>query len=240
VAHYTRQSYGIARAYQRTTTNGARPDRLTTVVLFAFPAWGLLHRAHQHPAVFYGAPLYSPPVPKAAVTACGAIALCALAAWIVHRMRASGASSIGHDLFVLSHVALTTISYVVVKDVTSGWLFVNVWHNAQYLLFVWSANERRFSVRTEPDRPLFTRLPLYVAICLGGSTLFYLALGALTSRGAVTSILPWFLVCHQAVNFHHYLVDAVIWRSKPLSIRDRRLPATARCEKGRASATLAA
>ena len=38
-------------------------------------------------------------------------------------------------------------------------------------------------------------------------------LGQATSRLA-WQVLPIFLVCHQAVNFHHYLVDAVIWRRR--------------------------
>jgi hypothetical protein len=27
-------------------------------------------------------------------------------------------------------------------------------------------------------------------------------------------VLPLVLVTHQTVNFHHYIVDAVIWRSR--------------------------
>jgi hypothetical protein len=220
--HYTRQSYGIARAYQR--ASGAPPparNLAADVVVYAFPAWGVLHRAHQRPAQFYGMPLWCPPVPKALVLAAGALAVGALAVWAWRELRRlQGAADVapGHALFVLSHVAITGVSYFAVGEITRGWLYVNIWHNAQYLLFVWAFNARRFRGGLDPERPLLSRLsqpggwPAYAALCLGLSALFYLGLDASTSRLA-WGALPIVLVLHQTVNFHHYLVDAVVWRS---------------------------
>lgn len=210
--HYTRQSYGIARAYRR--------DRLGECVIYGFTLWGVLHRAHQQPPEFYAMPLWSPQVPRLAVVAAAAFALAALLAWALRLSRAvrAGERRTGHALFVLSHAAITAVAYLLVADVTRGWLFLNIWHNAQYLLFVWAFNARRFAGGVDPARPFLSRLCQpdrvvhYAAVCLGLSTLFYLALGQATA--AVTSqVLPVVLVCHLAVNFHHYVVDAVIWRS---------------------------
>jgi hypothetical protein len=220
--HYTRQSYGIARAYQR--SRGAPPggrDWATDLVIFAFPAWGVLHRAHQHPDGFYGMPLYCPPVPSAVALAAGAFAVGALGVWAwreLRRLRADAGASPAHALFVLSHVAITVVSYVLVGEITRGWLYVNLWHNAQYLLFVWAFNAKRFGRGLDPERRLLSRLsqpsswPAYAGLCLGLSTLFYLGLGAST-RPLATEALPLVLALHLSVNFHHYLVDAVIWRS---------------------------
>ncbi len=218
--HYTRQSYGIARAYDRSARARAN-DRLTTFVIFAFPVWGLLHRAHQHPGAFYGAPLYSPPVPKEIVVASALVALTAFAAWTIRRLRApaDAPSDVGHGLFVVSHVAITVVSYIVVTDVTKGWLFINIWHNAQYLVFVWAQNAKRFRGGVDPERAFLSRLSqrenaaAYVLVCAGIGIAFYFALGQATSRLS-WQVIPLFLVCHQAVNFHHYLVDAVIWRRR--------------------------
>ena len=104
-------------------------------------------------------------------------------------------------------------------DITRGWLFVNIWHNAQYLLFVWAFNARQFWSGEDPSRRLLSRISQrknvvwYALTCLGLSTLFYATLGQLTSRTALT-FLPLVLVTHQTVNFHHYIVDALIWRSR--------------------------
>ena len=215
--HYTRQSYGIARAYDRSARARAS-DRLTTAVIFAFPVWGLLHRAHQHPGTFYGAPLYTPPVPNVLVVASAIFALGALAAWTFRRLR-TPTNDVGHDLFVVSHVAITVISYILVTDVTRGWLFINIWHNAQYLVFVWAQNAKRFRGGIDPGRRFLSRISqrenvgAYVVVCVGLGVVFYFALGQATSHLA-WQVIPLFLVCHQTVNFHHYLVDAVIWRRR--------------------------
>lgn len=220
--HYTRQSYGIARAYQRGGASGPAPrDRLTDLLIFAFPLWGLLHRAHQRPPIFYADPLWSPPVPRAAVLAAGALALAALFAWLlrlVRDARASAPRGRGHALFVLSHLAITALSYLLIEDITAGWLFINIWHNAQYLLFVWAANARRFRGGVEPGRPFLSRLCQpehalrYGLVCLGLGAGFYFVLGRVSVE-LTTAALPMVLILHQTVNFHHYLVDAVIWRS---------------------------
>jgi hypothetical protein len=227
--HYSRQSYGIARTYQRVAGQTGR-DWLTDCVIYGFPVWGLLHRAHQRPAEFYGTPFWSPPVAHPWVVLAGAFALGALLLWTLRYLRSirEGApQATGHALFVLSHVVITVVSYIVMRDVTSGWLFINIWHNAQYLLFVWAVNNRRFRGGVDPERPFLSRLCQreqllrYALVCVGLSTAFYLALGLIT-MSITWQILPFVLVCHQAFNFHHYVVDSVIWRS-----RGRRAPVVA-------------
>jgi hypothetical protein len=223
--HYTRQSYGIARAYQRAGLDVGRVrerDVVSDCVIYAFPLWGVLHRAEQQHAEFFGAPLHSPRVPHAIVVTVALFALGSLALWTWQRLRSSrneGPPRTGHALFVLSHVVMTLVSYVAVRDITRGWLFINIWHNAQYILFVWAFNARTFRGGVDPSRRLLSRISQrknvigYALTCLGLSTLFYATLGQLTSAATVT-FLPLVLVTHQTVNFHHYIVDAVIWRSR--------------------------
>lgn len=229
--HYTRQSYGIARAYHRSAGVDPGGDRLSDCLVFAFPLWGLLHRAHEAQPIFYGTPLWTPQVPKLLAVAAGVAAIGLLAAWTLRYVRAlvrGAPRSTGHALFVLSHVVITAVSYIVVREITQGWLFINIWHNAQYLLFVWAMNARRFQGGIDPARPFLSRLCQpqhalrYVLVCVGLGAAFYFALGQATGRLS-WQVLPLVLVCHQTVNFHHYLVDAVIWRSrkKPRAARFR-------------------
>jgi hypothetical protein len=219
--HYTRQSHGIARAYRRAALPGVRGhDRLSECVVFGFPVWGLLHRAHQRPEEFYASPIAQVDVPGPLVVAAGVFAIGALSLWTLRQLRPGrhATSGAGHALFVLSHVAITTISYLAISDITAGWLFINIWHNAQYLLFVWAQNARRFRGGREPARPFLSWLcqPAqrlhYAAICLALGGTFYFLLG-LAADSMAWQTLPLVLICHQTVNFHHYIVDAVIWRS---------------------------
>ena len=127
----------------------------------------------------------------------------------------------GHALFVLSHVAITVVSYLaVIEDVTRGWLFINIWHNAQYLLFVWAMNARAASAAASTR----AAVPLAPQPALAGPALCPDLPRRSRRRSTWRSPAPgrsrWpalpcrcMLVCHMAVNFHHYLIDAVIWRS---------------------------
>ncbi len=212
--HYTRQSYGISRAYQR-RTRPAR-DHLADVILYAFPIWGLLHRSGQGMQEFYGMPLHAPQAPAWAVGLAGTIAILALVGWLA-RALIKREFAPTHTAFVLSHVIITVVSYVWVEDITQGWLFINIWHNAQYLLFVWAANTQRFGSHPEPRRSLVSRLcrpqlaAAYAALCLVAGGLFYLSLGLVVGR-TTWNVLPLVLVAHMTVNFYHYCIDAVIWR----------------------------
>jgi hypothetical protein len=219
--HYARQSDGIARAYRRASgAPTAARDHLTDLVVYAFPIWGVLHRIDQRPTAFYGAPILVPPVPGELVPVAGAVAVTALLAWAVRQSRAlrHGEPVLGLTLHVVSHVIITVVSHLVIEDITRGWLFINIWHNAQYLPFVWAANARRHQLGVDPRRRFASWLSQprnvawYAAVCLALGAGFYLLLGR-ASAALPRDVLPMVLVAHLAVNFHHYLIDTVIWRA---------------------------
>ncbi|GDX83428.1 hypothetical protein LBMAG42_52390 [Deltaproteobacteria bacterium] len=211
--HYTRQSYGIARTYQRVGGSSGR-DWLSDLVVFGFPVWGWLHRCAGGATNFLGQPLWLPPVPSFVASLAGAAATALLVLWLWRAPRDRS----GHTLFVLSHVVITVVSYVAVSEITRGWLFVNIWHNAQYLLFVWERNAAPPSgeVGVSPRWPnRFSRAenwPAYAGLVLALGVGAYLLLNGFAAHFSA-AVLGGALVLHQSVNFHHYLVDSVIWRS---------------------------
>jgi hypothetical protein len=121
--------------------------------------------------------------------------------------------------FVLSHVLVTVTSYVIVPEITPGWLIVNIWHNAQYLLFVWAFNATRFKDGVDAESPFLSRLCqprnlwAYALFCVAFGALLHAALGQVGARLA-QSAFPIVLVLHLSVNFHHYLVDGVVWKRR--------------------------
>ena len=124
---------------------------------------------------------------------------------------------------MVSHFVVFFVGYRLIEDITFGWLVINVWHNAQYILFVWLFNANRFAKGEDSRAPLLSRMSQpgrimrYMAICLGISTLVYAFTGALTNEQFVAG-LPLAIIVYQAVNFHHYIVDSLIWkvRKKPM------------------------
>jgi hypothetical protein len=170
-----------------------------------------------------GAGLWVPPVPGWLEATVGAAALVALVVWMTHAARAAathdGARDQWHQAYVLGHVAMFVVSYVLVADATRGWIAINVWHNAQYLLFVWVWNRRRFARAPSPDA-LLAKLSApgcevqFFLVCALLGALLYATIGLVTAGTVVPnnpSLLAYVIVV-QAVNFHHYTADMVLWR----------------------------
>jgi len=235
--HYTRQSYGIERVYRR-RAGGAVPgqERATRWMLYSVPLWGILYRSYQSPETFLGIELKTLPMPRELVLVAGAAALALSLWWLSTLVRslAAGEPLRGHSLYLISHVVIFTVSYVLIEDLDHGWLVANVWHNAQYILFVWHFNANRFRQGVDSKSRLLSSLSQpknlvwYFVTCLTISTVAYFGLDRALEMLAGRSTLPLFLIAYQTINFHHYVVDGLIWkvRKKPLS-KTLGLPAAA-------------
>ncbi len=220
--HYTRQSWGISQVYRRKSGGLVNENHhLSTAVFYLLPLWGILRRSHQDPGTFLGLELRVFPVPEIAVSVVGTAALLALGWWIVMRVMAwyRGRLPLAHTLYMMSHFTVFYVAYVVIDHIDHGWLVVNIWHNAQYIVFVWLFNNNRFKSGTDPKARFLSTISqeqnawCYFAVCFGLSTLIYLTISNVTA-----ALLPLTIVIYQTINFHHYIVDGVIWkiRRKPL------------------------
>ena len=124
---------------------------------------------------------------------------------------------------MLTHFTIFLVAYLLIDDITYGWLTINIWHNAQYILFVWMFNTRRFKDGIDPDARFLSyisqpgRLWLYLATCVViTGVIYWVALGALDAL--FFAGLSATIVLYQIVNFHHYVVDANIWKVRKAPI----------------------
>ncbi len=226
--HYTRQSYGIATFYRKKAGHPVEENKyIALATIWSVPVWGILYRCAQGWDEFLFLPMRVPPVPMWVPFIAGIISLALIMNWAVSLFRAwnKGSVPIGHTLYMLSHFTTFGISYVVIKDINTGWLVANIWHNAQYILFVWLFNQRRFA---KPDfeeknwlwwisQPGPMRMICYFLACLLVTTVFY---GGLKfgfdwfAAGDTAIIFALYVVSFQALNFHHYIVDSKIWKAR--------------------------
>lgn len=219
--HITRQSYGIARALKRVESSPFCPDRLAEGLIYLFPVWGLLARCADAPQAFLGYPIQLPLVPAQAADMAGLVASACGVWWLQRQYRRvlAGESNWRHDGFVLSHVCVSLVAYIWIADITVGWLVVNVWHNLQYLFFVWLQNLRRDrqgkgSVSPEADLiALWKSAAKYGCLCLVLGAALYQAVDW-AGMQLLWLGLPMVLIAHFTVNFHHYLADGVIWKRR--------------------------
>jgi hypothetical protein len=223
--HYIRQSEGIAKAYAG--RGGRRPsiisDPVFRVALYAVPITSFLTMAARGQNNFLGFPVWLPQLSTSALIACWVATLLLCTGAIARGIRSYRAGELTpqHLTFVLSHYLVFTIAYAGIRDIALSWLMANIWHNGQYLAFVWAQNRQRFNDRIDDRHRLLSTLSqrknawLYVGFCLTLTFATYSVaswiqqpLKQLTGLGEMALLV----VIYQSINFHHYIIDAFIWR----------------------------
>lgn len=221
--HYTRQSYGIERIYRRKADSAALiDDSIAKWSLYLLPLYGILHRSEQAAPTFLGMDILYLPVGMPVTTFVGAMAFGALVAWLGKVLIAfwKGRLALAHTVYLLSHHVIFLTGYVLIDNITTGWLVLNVWHNLQYILLVWWFNNNRFKQGYDPECPLLSsisqngKMITYFAVCLGISSVAYGALSMVTNPISSSTAAPVTLFAFMVINFHHYVVDGIIWKSK--------------------------
>ncbi len=217
--HTMRQSYGIAQTFRHKAGDLIQEHpRLAEMGLYLMPLWGLLHR-HQGQVSFLSLEIRILPVPAVVVNAVALLAIGYLVWWLADRVVAwwHGRLPVAHTLYVLSHWAVFYVAYVGLDNLDQGWLIGNLWHTSQYLMFVWMSNANRFRGGVDNRHRLLSTLSqprnvgAYFLICLIISTIAYMTLTGIVRSFQSQAVLAG-LVLFQTINFHHFIVDAVIWR----------------------------
>ncbi|MBY5991771.1 hypothetical protein [Ferrimonas balearica] len=225
--HYTRQSEGISKSLQFKTGSDNQHGGLARAVFYLVPLTAFLAMSARQPETFLFTKVWTLPVPGpllwALVTVTGLSALW----WLVGALRGlfQGQVSPAHLLYLLSHHGVYLVAYVLIEDITIGWLAINIWHNFQYILFVWHFNANRFREGVDPKHRVISWLVqprmalVYAAFCILATALFYGAVdGALGLLQPHTS-LPLVLIAYQSINFHHYIVDSYIWKIRRKEVK---------------------
>ena len=223
--HYTRQSWGVSQVYRRKADGcDFESENALKIAFYLVPATGILYRSNQQPESFIGMEVVVLPVADIVVTvfAVATIASLLAFAWSRFGMWRRGRLPFAHTAYMVSHFAVFWVGYILIEDITYGWLVINVWHNAQYVLFVWIFNNRRFNKGVDPKAWFLSSIsqtpkwPWYFLVCVGLSTVIYLLLATVTVPLAAIAIPA--IVIYQTINFHHYIVDSLIWKAskKPM------------------------
>ena len=223
--HVTRQSYGIARRCDRRLQ--APHQRLPYFLIYIFPLWGYLHRSAQAPDSFLGYPIWLPPVPQELAFAIGIVAVAGALFWFA-RLWCHKSVARENNLFnsfVFSHLLISLVSYILIGDITLGWLVVNVWHNIQYLVFVYRQQQSDIKTTNNVGELENSRAPqnslteilkrpaAFFLGCLLLGAIFYLVADRI-GESLLWLGFPTILIAHLILNFHHYLADGFIWKRR--------------------------
>ncbi|MFC4700272.1 hypothetical protein ACFO4O_08905 [Glaciecola siphonariae] len=225
--HYVRQAYGVATFYRRRAQHQSSENALISqAALWSIPITGLLYRCYQGWDEFLFQTLWTPDIPFFIVAISSAITIVLLIYWVYTRLIAfqQGTLAMGEFLFTLSHFTAFYVGYIHIDDINIGWLVANIWHNAQYILFVWLYNTKRFASSNNADAKTLVgwlsqntpiRILLYFLVCLLATSVFYQSLMTtiktmFSENAAMISAVN--ILVFQSLNFHHYVVDSFIWK----------------------------
>lgn len=225
--HYTRQSYGISRYYMSKSGRMTAPIRdINSYALYLLPLAGILYRSYQSPETFLFMELKTLPISYEIVVfilalSIGAIIL-QIGNWIREYLR--GQLSIPYMLYMLSHHAIFAAGYLLIEDINYGWLAINIWHNAQYIAFVWLQNNLRYEGKEKQDTSYICMISQkryafrYFAFCLGLTIVVYSLLSVITEGLQPYTLLPVAIATYMTINFHHYVVDSIIWKRRKKAV----------------------
>jgi hypothetical protein len=100
-------------------------------------------------------------------------------------------------ILACSHVFIFSLAYGGLIEFTEGWLYLNVFHNAQYLLFM-KANEKKIS---------------YLLFSIGLTIILWL-LSTFSLSGIMLNSFSLILFIMLSLNFTHYIFDGIVWKIK--------------------------
>jgi hypothetical protein len=220
--HYTRQSEGISKAYSiKSGTDASRQTTFDRVVFYFVPISCFLDMSSNGQQMFLGMRVWVIPISQEFTFWLMAVTSLVFIVWLVKKAKLliEKKISISYFSYLMSHYTIYYIAYAYVDNINYGWIIINIWHNAQYVAFVWLFNTNKYGKLENSKNPfLFLARPnnalLYFAACFICSTLIYISISELIDGFPIYMAI----IVYQAINFHHYIVDSRIWklRKKPL------------------------
>lgn len=227
--HYTRQSEGVSKAYSmKNECQQAGHPMLNRLTFYAVPVATFLSMSSRNPETFIFMKVTTLPVPEKLALVLVILASLLFLQWLVLNLKATITGQLPPLVFVyfVSHYLIYYFAYHFIQDVTVGWLLINIWHNMQYIAFVWACNVNQFgSGKANINRvKAWLCQPkhwfIYFAICYFLTKFIYDGLDQLIN------LIPWgtaavlTVIIYQTVNFHHYIVDTLIWKMRKSTVRN--------------------
>lgn len=228
--HYTRQSEGVMKSIRmKTKSKEAGNDNLNRALFYLIPiATFLVMSSRQHTTFLFNT-VYTLAIPEIAAKAFLLFAIVAWCFWFIMQLKAvrNQQMSKQHLMYLFSHHIIYFISYVMIEDITLGWLAINIWHNLQYITFVWHFNSSKFKDGVDRQHLVLSwlsqvkiqRIIFYFSSCLLATFIFYGAVDLGIATLSSYSVLPLAVIAYQTINFHHYIVDSRIWKMRKPIIR---------------------
>lgn len=226
--HYSRQSEGIAKSYGlRFSGKDFFNAPVNRFIFYLVPLCSFAYMVSSGPSTFLSIPIFTPKLSPEFRNVLLILAISGTLYWFVFGTKAllHRKISLQYYGYMLTHFGIYLISYVAINDIEYSWLTINIWHNAQYIGFVWLYNRKKYSTGVDEQHLIVSylsqpkRIFIYMGVCLVFSTLIYKAISHTISGVEGLTGLGLLLIIYSAINFHHYIVDSQIWKLRKPQIQ---------------------
>jgi len=220
--HYTRQSEGISKAYSiKSGSDTSKQTPFDRIMFYLVPAVCFLDMSSNGEQQFLGMSIWVVPVNSTLIEWVLLGTAVVFSYWLIIKTKLLSQKeiSVSYYAYLMSHYSIYFIAYAYIDNINYGWIVINIWHNAQYIAFVWLYNTNKYGKLEESKNPLLflarpKNIVLYLSACLAISSVVYMGINTLLAGFPVFMLV----LVYQTLNFHHYIVDSQIWklRKKPL------------------------
>lgn len=219
--HYTRQSEGISKTYgMKHEDKNIVANSANRIAFYSIPTLSFIWMISRQDESFLGMSFWSFYLPKSIRLGILALILIITATWLIYLALQLKQNKISRFYFsyMLSHAFIYIFSYITIEPISVGWLAINIWHNTQYIFFVWLFNSKKYAKGIDSQHKLISyisqphHLIIYLATCLLLTSIIYSGLQKITEYALEHYNLSLVLLLYSTINFHHYIVDSKIWK----------------------------
>jgi len=130
--HYTRQSEGVSKAItMKTKSIQGGNEKLNRFLFYAAPISCFLSMSSRQESTFLFMPIYTLPIPIFVAQVLLALPIFIFLTWLGYQLQAIREQKISLPLFLylISHYVIYLVAYVLIDDITMGWLCLNICPN---------------------------------------------------------------------------------------------------------------
>ncbi|MGI5308342.1 hypothetical protein [Rheinheimera sp. WS51] len=226
--HYSRQSEGVAKAYsfKCADSNFAR-STINRTMFYTVPFTTFFYMISGGPEYFLNIPILTISLSTELRLILMIISFSAALLWLIKGLIALAQKKISflYYIYTLSHYSIYLTAYIFITEIDYSWLTINIWHNAQYIGFVWLFNRKKYSSGIDKKHLIISyisqpnRFFIYFGSCLILSLAVYWAVNQSINQFSGDNKIALIFIVYAAINFHHYIVDSQIWKLRKPQIK---------------------
>lgn len=219
--HYSRQSDGIAKSYGfKCTDKSFVCSPVNRLIFYMVPFTSFIYMVSDGPSHFLNIPIFTVTLPIEVRWTLLAVSFIASLYWLIIGTKALLEKQITgfYFTYMLSHFGIYLVAYTLLSDINYSWLTINIWHNAQYIGFVWLFNRKKYLAGIDRQHLFVSyisqpnRFFIYMGSCLLISLGIYWLVDQIINLSSGKHNIAMIFIVYSAINFHHYIVDSKIWK----------------------------